>query len=74
MKYVIKNGFHTYIAQWLVHQTAETEIYESSYMDNKGYKPLHIIVLFDFSSINPHKKSTYLLSLRNDLTLRVLNI
>ena len=43
------------------------KIYESSYMENKGYKPLQINVLFHFSSINPHKKSTYLLSLRNDL-------
>ena len=33
------------------------KIYESSYMENKGYKPLQINVLFDFSSINPHKKS-----------------
>ena len=33
------------------------KIYESSYMENKGYKPLQINVLFDSSSINPHKKS-----------------
>ena len=33
------------------------KIYESSYMENNGYKPLQINVLFDFSSINPHKKS-----------------
>ena len=33
------------------------KIYESSYMENKGYKPLQINVLLVFSSINPHKKS-----------------
>ena len=33
------------------------KIYESSYMENQGYKPLQINVLFDFSSINPHKMS-----------------
>ena len=50
------------------------KIYESSYMENKGYKPLQVNVLFDFSSINPHKNPTYLLSLLNLQTLRILHI